>query len=205
MEELEGLAACDPGEVFRRLQGAPVPDLAPAFAAEFLFLQRLSFSGKAVGTRRGRWASPGFNQTSAYGVAATARFGEVKPMIPSMVKVLKHYHRDLQDVDVDVRCEPAGAPRRNLHSKTLVYLDPPYAESTSYPDGQMSRPEVVALAQAWRDCGASVMVSEQHSLDLPGWARGLLSTGRDDTSPFRGKQQEWITYAEARQLAVAAK
>src|SRR5690606_2116007 len=62
IEELERLAAMDASAVFERLQGAPVPEADSAFAAEFLFLQRLSFSGKAVGTRRGCWASPGFNK-----------------------------------------------------------------------------------------------------------------------------------------------
>lgn len=192
--ELERLAATDPSEVFARLQGSPVPEADPSFAAEFLFLQRLSFSGKAVGTRQGCWASPGFNVSSAYGVAATDRFGEVKPMIPSLLRVLRDYDRLLLDVPVEARCAPAGPPVE-VRGRVLVYLDPPYVESTRYPDGQMTRGEVVALARAWQERGAAVIVSEQHSLDLPGWRRDRLSTGRGDTSPFRGKQQEWVTYA----------
>jgi hypothetical protein len=206
VEELERLAAMDASAVFERLQGSPVPQTDSAFAAEFLFLQRLSFSGKAVGIRRGRWASPGFNKTSAYGVAATDRFGEVKPMIPSLLRILRDYDRALVDVAVDARCAPAGTPSElQLRGRVLVYLDPPYVESTSYPDGQLTRGEVVALAHAWRERGAAVIISEQHSLELPGWRRGLLSTGRDDSSPFRGKQQEWVTYAAVERRVSAAK
>ncbi len=76
-----------------------------------------------------------------------------------------------------------------------MYIDPPYVDSTAYPDGQMTRAEVVALASAWRDAGAAVTVSEQHGLDLPGWERVRLYAGRDDSSPFRGKQPEWVTFS----------
>lgn len=193
IDALEGLAAEDPKSVFEALQGSPVPRDDVRFTSEFLFLQRLSFSGKAVGTRNGMWSSPGFNKTSAYGVPATDRFGEVKPMVPSLLRVLKDYERMLLDIDVDTRCEDASV-LAEVDGAILVYLDPPYIESTRYPDGQMTRAEVVRLAQSWAERGASVMVSEQHSLELPGWRRERLSTGRDDSSPFRGKQQEWITY-----------
>lgn len=193
---LEVLGRRDPGEVFAELQGGQVPQAEVRFAAEFLFLQRLSFSGKAVGTRDGRWLSPGFNKTSAYGIPATDRFGAVKPMIPSLIRALRGYDRALIEVDVDARCEGAAAPGE-IDARTLVYLDPPYVESTRYPDGQMTRRQVEALAQAWAARGAAVVISEQHALALPGWKRLRLSSGRDDTSPFRGKQQEWVTYRAA--------
>jgi hypothetical protein len=191
---LDELAAEDPRAAYDRLHGSVVPEDAVVFAAEFLFLQRLSFSGKAVGCSSGRWASPGFNSSSAYGLAPTERFGEVKPMVPSLIGVLRGLK--LRDVDVEARQE-AAAPPTGAASRTLVYLDPPYADSTRYPDGSMDRDEVVALAAAWRFAGAAVMVSEQHGVPIPSWSRGLLNAGRQDTSPFRGKQQEWLTYAGA--------
>jgi hypothetical protein len=195
IEALEANAVRDPREVYDETHGAPVPTDAVAFAAEFLFLQRLSFSGKAVGTRDGRWCSPGFNPSSAYGLPGTERFGEVKPMLPSLIRVLRSY--DLAPAAVSVRPEPAAPPDAPCRA-TLVYLDPPYVDSTAYPDGQMTRDEVVALASAWREAGAAVMVSEQQGLDLPGWERAQLYAGRDDTSPFRGKQPEWVTFAGPR-------
>lgn len=202
---IEAFAKDDPHVVFERLHGKPVAADPVEFAAQFLFLQRLSFSGKAVGVREGRWVSPGFNKTSAYGVPATERFGAVSPMIPSLARVLKEYDRSLcDDVDVVSLRVAANVPER-LDGETLVYLDPPYVDSTRYPDGEMSRAEVVRLARRWTDLGAAVMISEQHALDVPGWERRLLSRGRDDTSPFRGKQQEWVTLRASDVLANAAK
>jgi|GEM_PF-4895797 len=204
VDRLHEVVRDDPSEVFRRLQGAGTPHEDVAYAAEFLFLQRLAFSGKAVGTRNGRWVSPGFNKTSAYGVAATDRFGEVQPMIPSLIRVLEGYVSQLVAADVEVRNERAALPH-GMGESTLVYLDPPYVGSTCYPDGQMPRQQVIELAQAWRHAGAAVMVSEQHGLDLPGWSRSQVYSGRNDTSPFRGKQEEWVTFAPPAVAAAAAK
>ena len=192
LAQLTELAETDPKEVFTRLRGRAVPEDETCFAAEFLFLQRLAFSGKAVGVREGRWVTPGFNKTSAYGTEATGRFGRVKPMIPGLLWSLRGYDKDLQATEVSVQCTPAELPS-SIEGPTLVYLDPPYMGSTKYPNGQMTRDEVVALALGWAELGATVMVSEQHALDLPGWTRECLSKGRKDTSPFRGKQQEWLT------------
>lgn len=192
---LRALAAEDPRAVFERLHGGPVPAELAAFAAEHLFLQRLAFSGKAVGCRGGRWMSPGLNVSSAYGLPATDRFGAVQPMVPSLLRVLDGYDVQLAPVDIDVRQVPAVAPTGPVDGRVLVYLDPPYDASTRYPDGAMTRAEVVALAEAWRAAGAAVMVSEQHSVELAGWGRGRLDPGRRDTSPFRGQQEEWLTFA----------
>lgn len=191
LEHLRELAAEDARAVYDRLHGAAPPPEDVPFTAEFLFLQRLAFSGKAVGCQGGRWMSPGFNSSSAYGLAATERFGEVKPMIPSLIATLGSFR--LAPVEAVVLQEPARAPDEPA-PRTLVYLDPPYVGSTSYPDGAMDRDTVVELASAWRKAGAAVMVSEQHGVPLPSWSREQLYAGRQDTSPFRGKQPEWLTY-----------
>jgi hypothetical protein len=192
VDELRTFVRDDPRVVYERLHGSPISKEPVLFTAEFLFLQRLAFSGKAVGCQSGRWMSPGFNVSSAYGIPATERFGEVKPMVPSLIAVLGSYQ--LHPAEVEVRQEPAGPPA-DPQPHTLVYLDPPYVGSTSYPDGALTREAVVTLASAWREAGAAVMVSEQHGVPLPSWRREQLYAGRQDTSPFRGKQPEWLTYA----------
>ena len=106
IERLEALAARDPREVFEALQFACVPEDPASYTAELLFLQRLSFSGKAVGDRDGRWVSPGFNASSAYGLPATERFGRVSPMVPSLLRVLRGY-RNLQAARIEGGREPA--------------------------------------------------------------------------------------------------
>jgi hypothetical protein len=191
---LEGLAAEDPRTVYDRLHRHPVPADASRYAAEFLFLQRLAYSGKAVGDPNGCWSSPGFNTSSAYGLAGTDRFGAVKPMIPSLIRVLRSYD-DLLPVPTSGARRPAVAPAC-VDDPTLVYLDPPYAGSTRYPMGDLSRDDVVRIALGWHAAGAVVVVSEGEPIDAlvdRGWTASLLNPGRQDTSRFRGKQAEWMT------------
>jgi len=195
IERLVAFAERDPREVYDALAGAAVPAERDAFAAEYLFLQRLSFSGKAVGVRDDRWISPGFNPSSAYGLAGTDRFGAVRPMIPSLIGVLRDYDSLAASVVDSHRREAADAPAP-CTTPTVVYVDPPYAGSTAYPNGALSRPDVARLAASWADAGALVVVSEgepvQPLVDR-GWSPVRLVAGRDDTSPFRGKQHEWVT------------
>lgn len=192
-EALQRMSDRDPLRVFNSLQGCRAPLYPVAFAADFLFLQRLAFSGKAVGIKDGCWASPGFNKTSAYGTPATERFGAVRPMVPSLVDVLKSYEQLSLPYAYVTRGEAVTPLHGFDYSRALVYIDPPYAETTAYPSGAMTRTEVIALALAWHEAGATVMVSEQSPLDIPGWSRHPIHTGRSDGSPFKGKQAEWVT------------
>lgn len=196
---LEDLAARDARAVYDALHQGPAPADPVAYTAQFLFLQRLAYSGKAVGVRDGRWSSPGFNTSSAYGLPGTDRFGAVRPMIPSLVRVLRGY-RGLATPAVRGAQRGAPAPEGPVRGPTLVYLDPPYQGSTRYPNGDLDRAAVVALARAWREAGATVVVSEAEALPelvSDGWSAELLTEGRGDTSPFRGKQQEWLTIGRA--------
>jgi len=199
---LHSWTGMDPRGVYGCLQGATAaPDSEPtAFAAEFLFLQRLAHSGKAVGlTVDGRWASPGFNKTSAYGTPGTDRFGEVHPMIPVLVDVIRAYERDLpvrapDDVltsDNEIAFEAVGP--------VVEYLDPPYEGTTKYPNGHMDRAEVVTLALAAQARGATVLVSEARPIadlvDRGDWKAFCLRVNRSSgASPFKSKGGEWITY-----------
>ena len=199
IERLEALAARDPREVFEALQFACVPEDPASYTAELLFLQRLSFSGKAVGDRDGRWVSPGFNASSAYGLPATERFGRVSPMVPSLLRVLRGY-RNLQAARIEGGREPATEPSRSVDRPTLVYLDPPYVASTPYPGGSLSRADVIRLARAWRAAGAAVVVSEGEPIEAlvaDGWRAARIDAGRVDASRFRGKQPEWVTFTAA--------
>lgn len=87
----------DARSVYKTLQGYPVPTDAPEYhAAQHLLLQRLSVNGKAVGTRDGRWMSPDFNRTSAYGCEATDRFGAIRPMLPYLIEILENLSNELR-------------------------------------------------------------------------------------------------------------
>lgn len=197
-EVLRAWADVDPEEKFHQLQHQPVDREPTRFAASFLFLQRLAFSGKAVTTIEEscveRWNSPGFNATSAFGKPATHRFGAIQPMIPSLIRVLESYDA-LPHVELSSRRKRAAPPSGRVERPTLVYLDPPYQGVTGYTASSMGRPEVEQLAQAWRSAGAAVIVSEQGPLDLPGWLKHRVSRASTMTNPFKSKSEEWLTFA----------
>jgi len=185
-----GLEVC-----FNRLQHSKVPPSLVWFAAEHLFLQRLSFSGKAVGLREMCWVSPGFNKVSAYGTPATDKFGEVKPMLPSLIKTLESYD-EFPSAGVVGSMVASVDPGDRRWDDTLVYLDPPYQGTTDYISGKMTRAELTDLARRWHASGAVVMVSEAEAvreLTALGWEAMMIHGGRDNASNFKGKQQEWVT------------
>lgn len=199
LAEVRALVDEDPGALYRRLHGAPVPRWSAPFAAEHLVLQRLAFSGKAVGiTPGGRWRAPGLNATSAYGTPATERFGAVRPQLLALVDALAGLTGLAEAWVGAVRGDATLASAALLSRSalpTLVYLDPPYAGTTPYPDGAMDLRQVGDLARRWADMGAAVIVSERAGLDLgDGWQRRRLDAGRGGASPFRGGHEEWVTY-----------
>lgn len=208
LDQLRLLGRLDPKEVYVALHQQPAPCDPIAFSAQFLFLQRLSYSGKAVGVRSGNWMSPGFNTSSAYGLPGTDRFGKVNPMIPSLIGVLEGYDALDEPAELIGASTPAPTPSGSLAQETLVYLDPPYAGATAYPGGDLDREGVVELAEAWRNAGATVVISEAVGIDAlvdRGWKAEKLDAGRKDTSRFRGKQEEWLTIGRApsqEQLAI---
>ena len=194
IKKLKELDKKDPHLLFLELHQAKVSDNLIDFAAEFLFLQRLSFSGKAVGIRNDMWNSPGFNKTSAYGISATERFGTIKPMISSLITTLCSYEKSVIEVECEIYNTSAILPD-GVVENTVVYIDPPYINATAYPNGNMTRDDTINLAKRWYDCGASVIISEQSMLqELEGWNYKIISNSKSDKSPFRGKKEEWVTY-----------
>lgn len=188
--------AIDPLRSFQALQGSPLAQDPAQRVADFLFLQRLAFSGKAVGSAGGAWKSPGFNPTSAYGVQATERFGAIRPQVPAMADLLETWPHHLDGIFVSgshETCWPdcvAPLPRR------CVYLDPPYVNTTPYPDGSLPREEVVELALAWEESGASVLISEaepvQELVEI-GWTAEKIDASRAHQRPFQARTEEWLT------------
>lgn len=183
LEELARLDAEEPRAAYERLQGA-IYRKTPKAAAEFLFLQRLAFCGKAVSGKGWTWRSPGFNPVSAYGVEGTDRFGEVKPQGPTLISRVSSLPW------VDVLDEDPGGP-------AVVFLDPPYADTTGYPDGDMPRAEVVALALRHAGQGRAVFVAEAEpvaELVALGWRATELTPGVEGRF---GNQDEWLTWRAA--------
>ncbi len=196
--KLEAYAERDPREVYTQLQGRPLEGSA---AAEHLFLQRLSFNGKAVGTvtveGEGHWKSPGFNGTSAYGKEGTGTFGAIKPMIPSLIKVLTQMQKlswpDTTVSQLDAR--QVHLPQGRL--PVVAYIDPPYVGTTYYPNGGLDRAAVVELAIRWAEAGATVIVSEReqvHELFDHGFGSWMMRIPPRDAKPFQSKDAEVVTF-----------
>ena len=195
--KLEHYASRDPREVYDELQGQP---LEGSCAAEHLFLQRLSFRGKAVGTVTvdgdEHWKSPGFNPDSAYG-SNRENFGKIKPLVPSLIRVLGKV-QDLKWPRTTVSQLDAGDVRvRRSAIPLVVYIDPPYVGTTAYPNGGLDRAAVVDLAVSWAQRGATVIVSEQESvyqLFDHGFGSVMLKAPSSDGKLFQTKGAEVATF-----------
>jgi site-specific DNA-adenine methylase len=216
-ERIQVFHRMDPRAVFDVLHDHPVPAHWAEYAAQFLFLQRLAYSGKAVGEKKGKWVSPGFNDTSAYGVEATTKFGAVRPMIGSLIGVLESLEKRLtlveqtglayNEVTSVVGAQGAARePSEVCQRPTLVYLDPPYQDSTNYPCGTFTRGELLSLARTWRAAGASIILSESEPIEelvREGWNKEQLVGMAQGDSPFKrsgAKGEEWVTYVKAEEL-----
>lgn len=215
IKALKDLHKRDAREVYEELQGKEVPEpFSWLYAAEFLFLQRLSFSGKAVGTReddsgRVTWVSPGFNKTSAYGKPAYEGFGEIKPLIPSLIRQLETGWKSPEFVMFDsidaMKLLPLYVNRKLPFPISaipwVVYLDGPYMDSTVYPGGSMPRDSIVAFAECMYTLGATVIVSEAEPIDqleYLGWETRCIKNPPGHNAPFRAKGAEWLTISPPR-------
>lgn len=193
LKKLMNLNNQDPLQIYNSLHNNTVSASKSTRVAEFLFLQRLSFSGKAVGVSDGKWKSPGFNKTSAYGLAATNKFGKVNPMVPGLIKRIQNLPRTSC---INIICSRLDAKALSIKDniKTVVFLDPPYRSSTKYPDGDLNRKAVVKIAQEYFKKGFLVIISESEPIrELSGWESRIIYGGSRDASPFKGKQEEWLT------------
>ena len=192
IEWLRAFVRFDPRAYCSALHTRP-PSEGCRATAEFLYLSRLAWSGKAVGCN-GVWKSPGLNTTSAYGLPGTDRFSVVRPMIPSLIRTLGKL--DMAPAEHRIR-RGLARPPDGFKWRTACYIDPPYRDTTSYPDGHMGRAEVVDLALSWEAAGAFVMVSEGEAVEeltRLGWtATELKKPKPKKTAQYRGKQAEWIT------------
>src|SRR5207247_1882410 len=130
IDRLRFMSRLDPKAVFAALHGHRAPEDDAEFAAEYLYLQRLAYSGKAVGVRDGHWSSPGFNASSAYGLPGTKRFGQVLPMIPSLIRTLESYSSLVAPERLLSVRSNAPYPHEMCSESTVVYIDPPYEGAT---------------------------------------------------------------------------
>jgi len=196
LKEISRLPARGNWECFKRLT---VPLDPVEYAARFLCLQRWAYAGKPVSEAGRKWKVPGYCKAAADGIAATDKFGAVKPQLPTLIRRLESY-TSLPWViasDQDARTFPNKADF--IGPEDLVYLDPNYRGSTGYANG-LSRAGVVKLGHHWAAQGATVVISEAEPIEeLLGWEKVSLEGKFTGQTPknFAKKRVEWITFKRA--------
>jgi hypothetical protein len=78
----------------------------------------------------------------------------------------------------------------------IMYMDPPYENTTGYKHGGCPRETVLRLALDWSARGATVAISEAVRLDdaLPGWYAVQIDGERvGQKRTFSKQQSEWVT------------
>lgn len=203
LAELQPLVAAgeaDPAELFARLSKEPVPEQPARRVAVLLWLQTMNYNGKAVGARVEldgmRWVVHGLNKTHAYGTDATASFGRVEPQGARLLEAVAR----APALAGAVGLWGAEAIDPYLSGPTLGFIDPPYAGTTLYPSGNLTRSEVVAEARKLAAMGVAVIVSEAvpiPELVADGWRPLRLrgATRKGSRQKFRRATggEEWVT------------
>lgn len=214
---VEDMDSRDPRELYAELHGALVPLPEPAldatFAAQHLFLQRLSHSGKAVAVRDGRWVSPGFNSTSAYGTEGTDKFGPVRPVLPHLCRTIRLVGEALRGARVvstshDVRSFWHGRHERTPFHELLdggdpvaFLVDPPYRGTPGYGSGdsKLERGDVVRLSEqlllAEPERPSLVLVCEAEPVEIRGALIRELKESTEGGTPLRPARREVATWA----------
>lgn len=181
----------------------------------FLFLQRMAYGGKAVATvgdshPTRRWVTPGFNSTSAYGREATERFGAVLPQLPSLIRRLQRPWWGNVTLGVSTFAGMSAtsvveklAYKYETHERprTLIYIDPPYQGTTSYPGARLGRPDLVSMAQRLEEMGFRVLISELEPVEPlthQGWLSQQIAGPSNGDAPIRSKSPEFVTYSRGK-------
>ena len=83
--------------------------------------------------------------------------------------------------------EPAQVP-----PGTVVYIDPPYLNTTGYKH-DFGRDEVCAAAERWATAGARVYISEAEPIAALGWHHVEITSERKGQARTFGATPEWLT------------
>ncbi|RTL17502.1 MAG: hypothetical protein EKK55_22635 [Rhodocyclaceae bacterium] len=165
---IEALAEGASGaELFQRLamQASPSDDVA--WTATFLMLQSAAARGKPVADASTRWRTAGYAHLSD----SARRRGFVERLRPDLLAARV---RALGALD----WPPVTAYQLDVTSGALhqlvdvvpdvVYLDPSYKGTTGYQH-DITRGALRRSAEAWRETGALVVISEAEPLSWAGW------------------------------------
>jgi hypothetical protein len=169
----------DPRALWDRLRAEGAPSgVTGREVGRWLYLHQGSFQ------YRGQEAGIGRPQ----GREAGGGFGEVAPLTSMLPRLLAR----LPGVD-GATLHPAAIPPQANARGAVVYIDPPYVNTTGYAH-DLPRAEVERLALAWADAGATVAISEAEPIALPGWEHVQIDgLRRGQKRTFSKQQAEWLT------------
>ena len=165
-------------------------------AAELFWLQRMSFSGRAVGERSGRWVTAGLNTTSAYGLPASGSFGAVHPQGNTLRRaVMRVRPYDGVSGFVGLLTTELCCDLPIWDGPVIVLLDPPYQNTTGYPSGTLDRAEAIHVAEGFANAGVFVIYCEAEpiaTLVAKGWQARKLAEPRKRMQGD-AHREEWVT------------
>lgn len=179
-ERLEAWAAEDPRELWQRLRKAPVPGDLGERVATWAVLTHTGFGCKPVLQSGNEWEHHGIDAGYASGLAWKCGLATVASRVgrlPDLSRVRVH-----------------RAPAQSLQPipGAVVYIDPPYQDTTGYGHA-FPRAEVLEVAERWRSAGCVVAVSEACPLSLDGWRTMRLPKRKGAGRTWSKQQEEWLT------------
>jgi hypothetical protein len=86
----------------------------------------------------------------------------------------------------------ADLPVPPLPSGTVVYMDPPYLNTTGYKHA-LDRAAVIEIARSWHHAGARVYISEAEPIAALGWHHVEITSERKGQARTFGATPEWLT------------
>lgn len=205
IERLRAWAEEDPRALWERLRAAPVPAEVGERVATWAVLQFWSFARKPVLPQGARWRTHGAGNIweptewrDRHGNVGS-RPASLLPQVAAGLAALPSLSR----VTV-LRCRAEDVPPM---LGAVVYLDPPYSQTTCCYGHDLPRPEVLALAERWSRAGASlVAISEASPLPLPGWHTHGLGAAQEVERTWSKQRREVLTLSRpaAGQMALIA-
>lgn len=86
----------------------------------------------------------------------------------------------------------ASIPPPPLPAGTVVYIDPPYLNTTGYK-ADFTRAQVCEAAERWATAGARVYISEAEPIAALGWHHVEITSERKGQARTFGATPEWLT------------
>jgi len=149
-----------------------------------------------IGGKNGFADGAGYAATAAEGNEIRSRDGRVDWMRPQTPEKQAAKHEATPTLPASVATDARDLAPVDLPPGTVVYIDPPYQNTTGYAH-DLPRAAVVDLARRWHAAGARVYISEAEplpELTTEGWhAVEITSQRRGQKRTFSKQQREWLT------------